>query len=81
MIGLVIAYLVWGRKIEKKERHIFIHFLIIAIPFLLFAGNRNFFQISEYIEVSYLYHAFRGQSTLKLYGVLMTAEIIDKMLC
>lgn len=34
----------------------------------------------ELLEVSYWYHAFRGQSTLKLYGVLMTADVVDKML-
>jgi hypothetical protein len=31
-------------------------------------------------DISYWYHSTRSQSTLKMYGVIMTLEVIDKVL-
>ncbi|EWS76258.1 eukaryotic membrane protein, cytomegalovirus gH-receptor family protein (macronuclear) [Tetrahymena thermophila SB210] len=81
LIILIAEYIIKGKQIQRKDFHIWVHFILILIPVLIFTDNLYIIEMKEYFDVSYWYHAFRGQSTLKLYGVLMTADIVDKMLC
>ncbi|KAL4472619.1 hypothetical protein ABPG74_018568 [Tetrahymena malaccensis] len=81
LVILIAEYIIKGKRIQRKDFHIWVHFILILVPVLIFTDNLYIIEMKEYFDVSYWYHAFRGQSTLKLYGVLMTADIVDKMLC
>lgn len=75
MLTLFKAF-VFGIKLSVQEKGTVVHFLLTLIPMLIMQNEFT----QDYFSVSYWYHAIKSQSTLKLYGVLMMLENIDKML-
>lgn len=60
-----------------KSKHNSLFSVLILLGTYVFVFNQQDIQL---LDVSYLYHTFRGQSTLKLYGLIFAFEISEKIL-